>query len=137
MSKQKTLFILMCLLPLFLSAQVNQTGTDTLNWVSRSPRLDMVVNKLKEINERKQTMPGYRIQVYFGTQRSKANEIRALFNTHYPGIPAAVTYNQPNFKVRAGDFRTRLEAQKNLVDVEKNFPGAFVIPDEIRLPPLK
>ena len=137
MIKQKIFFTLIFLLPLFLSAQGNQSGTDTLNWVSRSPRLDMVVNKLKETNGRKQTMPGYRIQVYFGTQRSKANEIRALVNTHYQGIPATVTYSQPNFKVRAGDFRTRLEAQKNLVDVEKNFPGAFVIPDEIRLPPLK
>ena len=82
-------------------------------------------------------MPGYRIQVYFGTQRSRANEIRAQFNIRYPDIPAAVSYSQPNFKVRAGDFRTRLEAQKHLLDVEKNFPSAFVVPDEIRLPPVK
>lgn len=131
----KLLFLLI-IFPHCLLAQ-DKTGTDTLTWVSRNPKLDKVMNKLKEINEKKQTMPGYRIQVYFGPQRSKANEVRALFNTHYPDIPATVTYSQPNFKVRAGDFRTRLEAQKHLRDVVLNFPAAFVVPDEIRLPPLK
>ena len=135
MNKSKIFFLLLILFPSVIIAQVSQT--DTLSWVSRNPKLDLVVNKLKEINQSKQTMPGYRIQIYFGTLRSKANELRALFNTHYPDIAATVSYQQPNFKVRAGDFRTRLEAQRHLVDVEKNFPGAFVVPDEIRLPPLK
>jgi len=134
--KQSKLFLLLLLFPSWGFAQSN-ASPDTLSWVTRNPKLDLVVNKLRETNAKKQTMPGYRIQVYFGTQRSKANEIRALFNTHYPDIQASVSYSQPNFKVRAGDFRTRLEAQKHLIDVEKNFPGAFVVPDEIRIPPLR
>ena len=136
MNISKLFFPILISFPFAVFAQVN-SSQDTLSWVSRNPKLDLVVSKLKEINEKKQTMPGYRIQVYFGTQRSRANEIRALFNTHYPEIPATVSYSQPNFKVRAGDFRTRLEAQKHLRDVVLNFPGAFVVPDEIRLPPLK
>ncbi|MBK5284113.1 MAG: SPOR domain-containing protein [Bacteroidia bacterium] len=137
MNLNKTvLFFLLTMFPFMLLAQENLSGTDTLSWVFRSPRLDMVVNKLKEINARKQTMPGYRIQVYSGTQRNQANELRASFNSHFPEIPAAVSYDQPNFKVRAGDFSTRLEAQKYLAEVEKNFSGAFIIPDEIRLPPV-
>jgi hypothetical protein len=133
----RTILFLIPTLAFSVAAFAQNTSADTLSWISRNPKLDMVANKLKEINEKKQAMPGYRIQVYFGAQRSRANEIRALFNTHYPDILATVSYSQPNFKVRAGDFRTRLEAQKHLVDVEKNFPGAFVVPDEIRLPPLK
>ena len=133
---RQKLFLLLSVFPVLVFAQAN-SSQDTLSWVTRNSKLDLVVNKLKETNAKKQTIPGYRIQVYFGTQRSRANEIRALFNTHYPEIPATVSYSQPNFKVRAGDFRTRLEAQKHLRDVELNFPGAFVVPDEIRLPPLK
>jgi hypothetical protein len=129
-------FLLLIIFPSCLYSQ-QDAASDTLKWITRNPQLDMVVNKLKEVNSKKQTMPGYRIQIYFGTQRSKANEIRALCNTHYPSLQATVSYSQPNFKVRAGDFRTRLEAQKYLRDVELNFPGAFVVPDEIRLPPLK
>ena len=135
MSKSIIFFLLIAVFPSAIFAQSNDA--DTLSWISRNPKLDIVLNKLKEINQKKQSMPGWRIQVYFGTQRSRAYEMRALFNTHYPDIPSAVSYSQPNFKVRAGDFRTRLEAQHHLIDVEKNFPGAFVVPDEIRLPLLK
>ena len=129
---------LMCF-PSLLLAQpgpASLTG-DTLAWVSSSPKLNQAVAKLKEMNTGKQTMPGYRIQVYFGSQRSKANELRAKFNSRFPDINAVVSYQQPNFKVRAGDFRTRMEAQSKLEIVEKEFTGAFVVPDEIRLPPLK
>jgi len=130
------IFFLLAIFPFTIIAQGNQSVTDTLNWVTRSSRLDMVVNKLKEINARKQTMPGYRIQIYSGTHRNQANELRASFYSHFPEIPVAVSYDQPNFKVRAGDFRTRLEAQKYLAEVEKIFSGAFIVPDDIRMPPL-
>ena len=130
--------VLLCI-PLLLSAQSGSASlsSDTLSWVSGSPKLNQSVAKLKDINTGKQTMPGYRIQVYFGSQRGKANELRAKFNSRFPEINAVVSYQQPNFKVRAGDFRTRMEAQSKLEIIEKEFPGAFVVPDEIRLPPLK
>ena len=138
MSTHKLILFFFCtIISQLIFAQGNPAATDSLRWISRNPRIDQVINKLKEINSKKQTIPGYRLQVYFGTQRSRANELRASFNSRFPEINATVSYNQPNFKVRAGDFRTRLEAQKYLAEVEKTFPGAFVVPDEIRLPPLK
>jgi hypothetical protein len=132
------LFLLMYIsVPLPAIAQGSSNLTDTLSWVSGSPMLNTTVVRLKEINSSKQSMPGYRIQIYFGSQRSKANELRARFAARFPNINAVVSYHQPNFKVRAGDFRTRMEAQSKLEMIEKEFPGAFVVPDEIRLPPLK
>ena len=132
------LWIYICL-PAFLQAQTSTSATqiDTLSWVSANPKLNAAASKLKEINSSKQTMPGYRVQIYFGSQRSKANELRARFNSRFPDMNAVVSYHQPNFKVRAGDFRTRMEAQSKLEIIEREFPGAFVVPDEIRLPPLK
>lgn len=136
--KRLQLFLLvwMCI-PLLALAQGNRDLTDTLSWVSASPKLNATVLRLKEINSSKQSMPGFRIQIYFGSLRSKANELRAKFAARFPELNPVVSYHQPNFKVRAGDFRTRMEAQSKLEIIEKEFPGAFVVPDEIRLPPLK
>ena len=117
------------------SARVSSPG-DTLSWVSSNPKLNDAVERLREINNNKQSIAGYRIQIYFGSLRSKANELRARFNNRFPDINAVVSYQQPNFKVRAGDFITRMEALSKLEIIEKEFDGAFVVPDEIRLPPL-
>jgi len=139
MTPVQILLLLWMCLPVLLMAQTSPASApgDTLSWVSGSPKLNMAMSRLKEVNSNKQTMPGYRIQIYFGSQRSKANELRARFAGRFPDINAIVSYHQPNFKVRAGDFRTRMEAQSKLEIIEKEFPGAFVVPDEIRLPPLK
>ena len=134
---KRFLTIILICMPAMLMAQTGSLTSDTLSWLSSSPKLSYAVARMKETNAGRQSMSGYRIQIYFGSQRSKANELRALFNSRFPDITAVVSYQQPNFKVRAGDFRTRMEAQCKMEIIEKEFPGAFVVPDEIRLPPLK
>lgn len=81
-------------------------------------------------------MPGFRIQVFFGPERQKAQEAKTQLSALYPENQTYLVYQQPNFKVRLGDFKTRLEASRFLQRVQGNYPGAFIVPDEVRLPEL-
>ena len=54
--------------------------------------------------------------------------------SEYPELRTYIIYNEPNFKVRAGDFRTRLEAEKMEEDLKKWFDGMFIISEKINLP---
>jgi sporulation domain protein len=45
----------------------------------------------------------------------------------YKQYPALLTFESPNYKVRIGSFRTRLEAEKNLIEIKKSYPAAFVV----------
>jgi hypothetical protein len=101
---------------------------------SETAKLDSLVDKHVKINQSNKTMPGYRIQVYFGQQRSKAMEIKSDFELRYGGIPVYLTYKQPNFKVRAGDFKTKLEASKYLNDIKSSYAVAFIVKDDVKLP---
>lgn len=86
--------------------------------------------------ESRQSMPGYRIQIYFGTDRTQANEIRTAFIKDHESTEAYLLYHQPNFKVRVGDYKTRLEAMKALQLLSISYPGAFLVKDEVHLPKL-
>lgn len=86
------------------------------------------------LNESKQTMPGYRLQIYYGTDRNKGTETRSAFIKEFNTIQAYLVYHQPNFKVRVGDFKTRLEALKSLQSIAISYPDAFIVKDEIPLP---
>jgi hypothetical protein len=44
-----------------------------------------------------------------------------------------LTYQQPNFKVRCGDFRTRAEARKYVKSISAYFPSAFIVKDFIEV----
>lgn len=118
-------------------AQEIQPGRVTVN----SPdRIERLVEKHKEISKLHPEFEGYRVQIFFdsgNSSKSRAFEAYKNFLSRYPGHEAYVVYQEPNYKVRAGDFRTRLEAEGFLLLVVADFPSAFVIKDMIKFPPLR
>jgi hypothetical protein len=80
------------------------------------------------------TSNGFRVQIYFGSNRQAAYNAQAKFANEYPETPTYVSYIEPNFKVQAGDFRTRLEAQKLQSELKDMFSILFIIPTKINPP---
>lgn len=135
----KRAFLLLLIgLALKASAQrTTVTADDDSSFVLvRDARFDEVVARQKKENLLHQTIPGYRVQIYFGVNRPKASEVKLDFAGRFPEVSAYLTYQQPNYKVRVGDFRSRYEALRFLKSIEGLYPTVFVVPDEVRLPPL-
>jgi hypothetical protein len=100
-------------------------------------RLNNLIKKHKEFNEAKNGMDGYRIQIFFdsGTgSKSKAYSQKSKFLSLFPDLSADIVYEEPNYKVRVGDFRTRMEAQGFLNEIKAEFESAFIVLDIISLP---
>ena len=81
-----------------------------------------------------ETANGYRVQIFFGSNRQAAYSAQAKFKDEYPELRTYITYIEPNFKVRVGDFRTRLEAQKLQSELTQMFSSLFIIPEKINPP---
>ena len=99
----------------------------------QSDKLKELENKHIDINA-KAKIKGYRVKIHFGTDKSKAKEVKAQFIAKYPEVPAYEKYDQPNFNIRVGDFRTKLEAYNFLKQVQVDYPAAFLVQDEIEFP---
>lgn len=93
-----------------------------------------LVDRHKKTGLLKQTTAGYRIQLYFGSERSKAAEIKTDFSANFSNTPAYLIYQQPNFKIRVGDFKTRMEAFAFLESIKEFYTTSFIVPDDIKLP---
>lgn len=95
--------------------------------------VSQMVDKHVELNQRVKTIPGYRVQIasFSGTNsKTSAFTLRDRFMTDYPDVQAYVTYDEPNFKVKVGDFRTRLEAYAFLQQIIEVYKG-YIIKDNI------
>ena len=82
-------------------------------------------------------MIGFCVQICFesgNNSREKAEKTRMMFLSKYPQVSAYVTFKEPNFRVRVGDFRTRTEARGFREKIMFDFPSSFVIKDEIHYP---
>lgn len=114
------------------NAQTKTTDTAKVEIV-QSEKIKELADKHIQINE-KAHIRGYRVKIHFGTDKSKSKEIKAEFIAKYPDVPAYEKYDQPNFNIRVGDFRTKLEAYKFLRKVQVDFPAAFLVQDDIEFP---
>ncbi|MDQ3109251.1 MAG: SPOR domain-containing protein [Bacteroidota bacterium] len=112
-----------------------QTATDSIQkGVVADPRLQTLVGKHVDINTHAKEK-GYRVQIYFGADKGKANEFKAKFLGRYAGdIKAYEIYDVPNFKIRVGDFRSRMDAYRFLKKIKSEFPSAFIVESEIEYP---
>lgn len=79
---------------------------------------------------------GYRVMIYFDQDKTKSEQQKAHFISMYDEHPAYVDYVAPNYRVRVGNFRTKLEAEKLKQEILVLFPKAIVVADKIQLPPI-
>lgn len=108
---------------------------DTIHYIIGSPVLDKI-EKQKEQNKKQPTLQGFRVQIYSGSSRQVAMTIRNEIALAQPTFAVYLIYKQPSFRVRVGDFKTRLEAQKLLNEVKAQYPSSFIVPDEVFLNPI-
>ena len=111
--------------------------------IVQDPRIDTILEKHIEMNEAlllnadNYAIDGYRIQIFeeSGNKSStRAREVMSEFSSEYPEVSVYLSWQAPNFKVRVGDFRTRMEAEGFLKKIKRNYPIAWVIRDKIKFP---
>jgi hypothetical protein len=93
--------------------------------------LDNVLDSIDRINLSNGLIDGFTIQLYSGVKREEALAIKKEMSIVLPKVDAEVQYVQPNFRVRAGKYINRIEAQKDYITIKKHFPSAIVIPERI------
>ncbi len=84
-------------------------------------------------------IPGFRVHLYMDSgNRARLNTQReqADFEELYPDQRSYIVYEEPYFKLRAGDFRTRLDARRFLEHIRKDYPAAYIVVDKINFPEL-
>jgi hypothetical protein len=98
--------------------------------------LDSLIDKNIAQNKISKTISGYRIQLFSGNERVNANNIKTNFLRLFPEQPAYLSYQQPYFKIRVGDFRSKLEAKLFYNKIKEEFGESIIIQDKINLPKL-
>jgi len=94
---------------------------------------DTRIEKLNENYTSLYKLEGYRIQLYSGNKKQPARQVRLEFSQLYRDIKAHESYQQPYFKVRVGDFRTKIEALNFQKELQDHFPNCFIVTDEIEI----
>ena len=128
----KKIFFLFILLPFLSISQTDTTLSEDGSITSINEKgINVLVKKYKNLLKAKTGVEGWRVQIIFKTKKEEIQQLKIAFIKLYPEIPAYLGYEEPYYKVRVGDCKTRLEALKIKYQISENFPGAYLVPEII------
>ena len=94
----------------------------------KTTKLEEIRNIIsKKRNFNKEFGFGYSIQLYNGNEQ-QARQILTRFNVDFPDRFSKLVYNSPEWKVQVGNYKTKLEADKELIKFQKKITGIIVVP---------
>jgi hypothetical protein len=131
----KNVFLFFFIILGYCSTAQTTTAIDTGNVsIHADPRLALVVNRPANANRAFiGKIRGFRVQIYNGNDRKKASQIKLDFMRAFPGVRSYLVYNNPQFRVRVGDFRSRKEALELYNKVSSRFNPSMVVPDVVNV----
>ena len=130
------------LISFFLISKISysQINHDTISEIHHSKIEINYENGIKElmekhtqINKLNNGIKGFCVQIYLGDSRDKAQRTKYKFMKKFPEIKS-IQYERisPNWKVKVGKFRTKLEAEKLKRTILSEYPNCFI--SEITVP---
>lgn len=113
---------------LFFSLQISsfsftQEAKITLN---QDPKFEQLLNEKRKINSSITVNDRYKIQIFNGDSENSKKTLIS-FKKENKNIDGTIVFSTPMYKVWVGNFKTRIEAEKNLQALKKKYPNAFLI----------
>lgn len=127
-------FLLIILFTTFVYGGFAQRGSLHVNQDSRIERL---MRRQRDVYAANNTMPGFRVQIFMEIGNEAVDHAavtKKRFEDKFPELPVYLSYEQPYYRLRVGDFRNRVEAEKYLRLIKPQFGLAFVTADIINPP---
>jgi len=128
--------LILSLLFLSMSGVALSQNVDDYSFVNKDPRLDRLVEKHRQYNQANPGVDGFRVQIFFDSgnnSKKAAQTAREKFMEAYPDVTAYLTFKTPYYRVRIGNFRTKLEADGFLFQLATVYPNAFTVPDRVQI----
>ncbi|MBU2884872.1 SPOR domain-containing protein [Gilvimarinus agarilyticus] len=95
--------------------------------------LDSITNIIVDTRKDVNYVDGFSIQIYSGNSRDQANGYKSRAYDLLENQRPRVIYDQPNYKVKVGEYYSKLEANKDYNTLKKTFSRAVLIPAKIQI----
>jgi hypothetical protein len=125
--------VLFSYFPISLFSQDSSIVNNKYVTVHQDSSIANLMGRYAEYNRTREFADGYRIQIMYTDVREEVYKSKGKMYKDFPDLPSYVEYEEPYYKLRLGDFKTRLEATYYLQDVIVLYPGAFIVKDKIRI----
>ena len=94
--------------------------------VSQDAKFEQLLNEKRKVNSSITINNRYKIQIFNGAS-DESKKILIQFKKENKNYDATIVFSTPLYKVWIGNFKTRIEAERNLNMLKKKYPNAILI----------
>lgn len=87
---------------------------------------EQLMNEKRKINSSLTINDRFKIQVFNGDSENSKKQLMA-FKKEFTTLDCTIIFSTPLYKVWVGNFKTRIEAERTLLDIKKKFPNSFLV----------
>jgi hypothetical protein len=99
--------------------------------VKTEPGIDALMELFQTENEAESKVDGWRVQILATTDRNRLNTVESEFKVNYPSVLVDWVHTKPYYKLRAGAFQTKQEAERLKYTLGRQFEGVYLVKDKI------
>jgi hypothetical protein len=94
-------------------------------------QVDMALDSIAVRNKTVRYSSGYRIQVFVGNDRKEVDEAKSYIYQNFPELSTYLTFSQPTYKLKTGDFTSKLDAERYYSSIRQRYSMAMIISEKI------
>ena len=94
--------------------------------LSQDANFEQLMNEKRKINSSITINDRFKIQIFNGDSENSKKQLMA-FKKEFTALDCTIIFSTPLYKVWVGNFKTRIEAERTLLDIKKKFPNSFLV----------
>lgn len=94
--------------------------------VNQDSKFEELLVEKRKYNSSLRVNEFYKIQIFNGPIE-EAKKTLTLFKKENSNYDATIIFNTPTYKVWVGNYKTRIEAEKNILYLKKKYPNLILL----------
>lgn len=121
--KKNTSFSILIFTILFSQNIFSQTSKTI---IEQDEKIEKLLQEKRKNNSGITINDKFKIQIFFGNIEESKKTLLA-FKKEFPLLDGTIVFSNPSYKVWAGSFKSKIEAEKSLINIKKKYPSAVII----------
>jgi hypothetical protein len=125
MKTLKKINVFSILIITFLFSQ-NIFSQTTKTIIEQDEKIEKLLQEKRKNNSGITINDKFKIQIFFGNIEESKKTLLA-FKKEFSLLDGTIVFSNPSYKVWVGSFKSKIEAEKSLINIKKKYPSAVII----------
>jgi hypothetical protein len=94
--------------------------------INQDSKFEQLLAEKRKANVSNTLNDYYKIQIFSGESEKAKNTLND-FRQEFRDIDGTIIFFTPNYKVWVGNFKTRIEAERNLIEIRKSYTNVHLL----------